>query len=290
MLLTKENEVWNMGYGGKLKGGLLRRMFSQKGGPLGHGDDNDRFVPTPIQNLKVSQEIKQIATGITHSMALTTEDQLYVWGKGEFGVNGNGSNKNVPTPKINRFFNEILEYEKVKIKKIQAVKKHSCVLLEDGRVYTWGLNDEGQLAIGSSTGINMYETQIYPILIEHALEGKKVKDFELGSDISVFLTDDNQVYVAGSKTWSDPYKLKTPAECTITGIFAGDKAAGYINDQREAYFIGTSWFSSKYTQEISDLGLWKIKDEVWNGKLIEKIGGSYRNHYCILIDPERYRK
>ena len=51
LFLTEEGDVYSAGYGGRLKGGFWRSLFSQGGGALGHNDMNDRFVPQPIENL-----------------------------------------------------------------------------------------------------------------------------------------------------------------------------------------------------------------------------------------------
>jgi alpha-tubulin suppressor-like RCC1 family protein len=48
VFLTDDGTVWTTGFGGTLSGGWLRTMFSQSGGGLGHGDKEDRFVPTPV--------------------------------------------------------------------------------------------------------------------------------------------------------------------------------------------------------------------------------------------------
>lgn len=62
-ILTTSGELWTSGYGGKVTGGLLRQLFSTRGGALGHGDDNDKFVPTPVLWLKEQEDIVQIAAG-----------------------------------------------------------------------------------------------------------------------------------------------------------------------------------------------------------------------------------
>ena len=45
-------------------------MFSQGGGGLGHGDDTDRFVPTPIELLRETEGIRRVAAGSYHSLGL----------------------------------------------------------------------------------------------------------------------------------------------------------------------------------------------------------------------------
>lgn len=88
-----------MGYGGKLRGGFLRTMFAQSGGGLGHGDINDRFVPTPVEYFKENDiEISDISAGAYHTIAVDTDGKFYIWGKGEYGVMGTGYSNNMLTP------------------------------------------------------------------------------------------------------------------------------------------------------------------------------------------------
>ena len=52
VVLTEDGEVWTTGYGGQLTGGWLRKLLSQPGGALGHGDMKNKYVPTPILTLQ----------------------------------------------------------------------------------------------------------------------------------------------------------------------------------------------------------------------------------------------
>ena len=82
VILTTDGEVWTTGYGGEISGGLLRQIFSQKGGALGHGDTKDKYVPTPIQSLKEEEDIVQISAGMYHTLALGESGNLYSCGRG----------------------------------------------------------------------------------------------------------------------------------------------------------------------------------------------------------------
>lgn len=143
----------------------------------------------------------------------------------------------------------------------------------------WGRNDDGQFGVGNSIGMDMYESEKWPV--ESNLKDKVIKDVKIGENITVFLTEDNKVYVSGNKLWWSPHELKLPENEEITGIFCGDRFGGFITDYRNVYHVG-SMFGNKETEEIINLSLWKVKDEVFpEGKILE-IGGSYRNHYCFL--------
>lgn len=270
-----------MGYGGKLRGGFWRSMFSQTGGGLGHGDKEDRFVPTPVEMLREKEATMTVAAGSYHTMALGESGTLYLWGKGEYGVLGNGHNTNIPIPNINTFFVTLQQEEQARIKKIGACNFYSGVVMEDGRMFTWGRNDDGQMAIGPGIGMDMYETEKYPAQILGDFEHQKVVDFEPGESISVFLTDTDDVYIAGNKIWWLPSKLLKPEGEKVTSIFAVGKTAGFVTDYKNVYCVG-SLFSTKYMEELPKLKIWRVREEVFQGKKIEAIGGAYRNFYAIL--------
>ena len=283
VLLSEEGDVWTMGYGGELTGGFWRQMFSQGGGGLGHGDKENKFVPTPIERLKEHDDIVKITAGAYHSMALGGTGRIYVWGKGEYGTLGIGKNINYLSPVPNPFFDDILENDSLKAVDMKSCSYYSSVVLEDGRAFGWGRNDDGQLGIGTSIGVDMYESEKWPAQAGEELETSKVKEIQTGENICAYLTEDNEVYIAGLRLWWHPKKLNKPEQGEVTSVFAGSRFAGYVIDQKDVYFIG-NMFSGKDAEEIVDLRIWKVKPEVFGDKKIEKIGGSYKNNYCFLID------
>lgn len=91
MVLAEDGSVWTWGYGGKK--GFFNWMYTQEVGALGHGNLEPYFNPKKVQffednNLKV----EQIAAGNYHCVAVTSCGKMYNWGRGLYGVLGNGSN------------------------------------------------------------------------------------------------------------------------------------------------------------------------------------------------------
>eukprot|EP01121_Diplochlamys_sp_Union-15-3_P022552 TRINITY_DN9645_c0_g1_i1.p1 TRINITY_DN9645_c0_g1~~TRINITY_DN9645_c0_g1_i1.p1 ORF type:complete len:413 (+),score=40.93 TRINITY_DN9645_c0_g1_i1:328-1566(+) len=81
MALCDNGDLYSWGHG----------MFGQ----LGHNDNKDQFTPkrVPLSN------VKAIACGANHSMAITIDGSLYTWGFGIYGQLGLGNNisHNSPT-------------------------------------------------------------------------------------------------------------------------------------------------------------------------------------------------
>lgn len=68
-------------------------------GRLGLGDKSgsSRLKPTLVESL-VHETVVQAVCGGTHTMALTAEGRIYIWGRGSFGRLGLGGERNCPAP------------------------------------------------------------------------------------------------------------------------------------------------------------------------------------------------
>jgi alpha-tubulin suppressor-like RCC1 family protein len=279
VILTEDGEVWTMGFGGKLSGGLLRKIFSQMGGGLGHGDMEDRFVPNLITSLKDVEDMISISAGIYHSTAVGQSGAVFVWGKGEMGVLGTASNRTQLSPHRNKIFEE-LRHRNIKVSKLQTHHYSNIALMDNGKLLSWGWNEVGQLALGNYVKVDMYDTENRPMEPEF-FRDMTVKNFELGEECSVFLTDDNRVFFSGIRLYREPIQLNVPKGVIVKSIFACKKIGGYITDDNRVYCTG-NLFSPKMMEEDIELRMWKVKSEVFHGMKVEKIGGPTGNNYCFL--------
>ncbi|MER7947843.1 sialidase [Streptomyces sp. NPDC096079] len=108
-------------------------------GQLGNGGNTNQTVPTTVPRLT---NIKDVAAGGRHALALDTGGQVYAWGDNAYGQLGNnrtGDSRTVP--------------DRVqgmpKVKQISAGCDFSLALLENGKVYAWGRGIHGQLGTGN---------------------------------------------------------------------------------------------------------------------------------------------
>lgn len=91
MVLAEDGSVWTWGYGGKK--GFFNWMYTQEVGALGHGNLEPYFNPKKVQFFEDNKlKVEQIAAGNYHSVAVTSCGKMYNWGRGLYGVLGNGSN------------------------------------------------------------------------------------------------------------------------------------------------------------------------------------------------------
>ncbi|MFJ9113622.1 RCC1 domain-containing protein [Streptomyces sp. NPDC102283] len=108
-------------------------------GQLGNGGTEDQLVPGSVPGLA---NIKDIAAGGSHALALDSSGQVYSWGDNAYGQLGNNRTGDMRTAP-----------DRVqgmpKVKQIAAGFDFSLALLENGKVYAWGRGVHGQIGIGS---------------------------------------------------------------------------------------------------------------------------------------------
>mmetsp|Transcript_15010 Transcript_15010/g.20378 ORF Transcript_15010/g.20378 Transcript_15010/m.20378 type:complete len:256 (-) Transcript_15010:690-1457(-) len=103
MALTEDGSVYTWGYGGKK--GFFNWMYTQEIGALGHGDVEPCFVPRKVAFFEENGlKVTQIAAGNYHCAAVCDDGNLYTWGRGLYGVLGNGSNSESLVPCLNEDF------------------------------------------------------------------------------------------------------------------------------------------------------------------------------------------
>ena len=101
------------------------------------------------------KKIKSISSGAHHNVILTESNQIYVWGKNDWGKLGLGSNNDQTKPTL-------LELNLAsKIKLIKCGSNTTMVITECGECYVCGKNGSGQLGLGDYT--DRYSLQKLPI-------------------------------------------------------------------------------------------------------------------------------
>jgi alpha-tubulin suppressor-like RCC1 family protein/tRNA A-37 threonylcarbamoyl transferase component Bud32 len=154
---------------------------------LGNGrkDENAVQENNPELNELLSDlNITVIKCGAHHSLALTQSGEAYAWGSNYRGQIGCGDNyiKSMPT--------KLKALNDIKIKMISCGFSHSIALTENGCVYSWGLNEDGQLGIGSTKNSNTpKQIQMKDIIIDK---------ITCGETHSLLLTNNGVIYAFGN--------------------------------------------------------------------------------------------
>ncbi|MGH0138062.1 UNVERIFIED_CONTAM: hypothetical protein FKN15_026039 [Acipenser sinensis] len=181
---------------------------------LGTGDNQSTIVPKKLDVL-CGKKIISLSYGSGPHVLLATEGgegdaeghngysqlgngtanqgispaQVYAWGYNNCGQVGSGSTANQPTP---RKVSNLLQ-SKVVVS-ITCGQTSSMAVLDNGEVYGWGYNGNGQLGLGNNGN------QLTPCRLT-ALQGMCVLQIVSGYAHSLALTDEGLLYAWGANTY-----------------------------------------------------------------------------------------
>lgn len=107
-------------------------------GKLGRGGSDSCKVPRIIDALE-DFPVQRVYCGAQFSVALSKTGQVYTWGKGDHFRLGHGTEEHVRFPKqVDALVGKV-------VKGISVGSMHTLALTQDGSVYGWGRNEQGQL-------------------------------------------------------------------------------------------------------------------------------------------------
>eukprot|EP00397_Hematodinium_sp_SG-2012_P020312 GEMP01020919.1.p1 GENE.GEMP01020919.1~~GEMP01020919.1.p1 ORF type:complete len:474 (+),score=60.21 GEMP01020919.1:541-1962(+) len=116
------------------EGGHVYIWGSSKSGQTSF--EMDLWEPTLLH---MSRPVKYLALGSNHCLAITTDLELWAWGKGGQGQLGTGRAKDTFTPTLVTLKN---------VKQCSCGEEHSACVTVDGELYTWGSAEGGRLGHG----------------------------------------------------------------------------------------------------------------------------------------------
>lgn len=129
--------------------------------------------------------VKTVSLGYWYSLILKDDGTVWSAGKNDYsklGI-GDGETRYAAVQVKGANGNRYLE----NVKSIHAGRQHSVAVKNDGTVWAWGSNGNGQFGTGNRT-MSLYPKQL-PIY--------NVKQAAVGSNYTVVLTEDGYVYTAG---------------------------------------------------------------------------------------------
>ena len=209
---------------------------NNKYGQLGIGSDESQDTPQKIEEFS-DKTIVQISCGAYHSMAVTSDGELFSWGHNTFAQLGDKTynSRNIPTQVLIRD----------RIITISCGTNHSMALSSDGKAYVWGCNESGQL--GRPKEMDYRETRLKacsnrPKKIP-GFDGKVITKAVCGSHYSVLLTSDGIVYAFGDNingqmangttdTQFTPFALKLDKIKDIVTHWENDLLVAVSDDNR----------------------------------------------------------
>ncbi len=159
-------------------------------GQLGNGTTTDSRVPVVLTSPAISNKfIVAIAAGASHSLALTSDGLVFVWGANAKGQLGNNSTTDLSTPVAlapSAFGGKAVKF-------IAAGMTHSLAVASDGQVFTWGDNSSGQLGNNSLT-----DSRVPVALATSLFSGKAMASLSASSNHSLALAADGALFSWGA--------------------------------------------------------------------------------------------
>jgi alpha-tubulin suppressor-like RCC1 family protein len=223
-------------------------------GQLGVGDFTDRLSPTLISTLN-EPILKIYSISYSSAMngnfvsifALAESGKVYSWGRSEYGILGIPDPDNVNAPKL------ISTLSNVKIKSLSSVGYTMFAIDDSSQVYSWGLDDKGQLGrtdshsllpaqITTFKNIGIKEIVDYPSSFN--LNMKSV--FAIATNGNLYAWGDNEYGQLGT---GDKTNRLTPVLISSSNILkviteeppVSDSSPFFaISDSGEVYFWGNN--------------------------------------------------
>ncbi|XP_076999000.1 putative E3 ubiquitin-protein ligase HERC6 [Tamandua tetradactyla] len=169
-----------------LSDGVVQSCGDNSRGQLGRRGTPKGERPEPIQALK-TLNVGFVSCGKEHSVAVCHKGRVFAWGAGSEGQLGIGEFKEICfTPK------KIKTLTDIKIIQVSCGHFHSLALSQDGRVFSWGKNSDGQLGLGKE-----FPSQASPQRVK-SLEGIPLAQVAAGGDHSFALSLSGTTFGWGS--------------------------------------------------------------------------------------------
>lgn len=136
LVLTDDGEVFAWGQNGC--------------GQIGSGSTANQSVPRKVTQVIGTRKAVDIACGQLSSVAVTDSGDVYTWGYNASGQLGLGSTLNQAQPcRVTAGLTD------VRVVKVVCGFSHTLCLSNDGVLFSWGANSNGQLGIGNKAGACM---------------------------------------------------------------------------------------------------------------------------------------
>lgn len=149
---------------------------------LGNGVSTDDI---PIKVEGFGSPVVNFARGAAHVLALTGHGEVFTWGANNYGQIGCGRDK----VKGNAW-NPVQVDIKEKVVQVAAIKNTSYAVTHDGKVYSWGSNDNYLLGHGEKMDESILRYE--PKYVEHFSNFKSSKDDPTAEDLFVRRIDVQQ--------------------------------------------------------------------------------------------------
>jgi len=208
------------------------------GNQLGHGGEEDEFVPRMVRALAGKKVIGASAGG-GHTSAWTDAGELFTFGNGDNGQLGHGGEEDESVPRL---------VEALAAKKVVGASAgilHTAAWTDEGELFTFGNGYYGELGHGGE------ESESVPRLVE-ALAAKKVVGASAGGLHTAAWTDAGELFTfgnghegmlghGGDEDESVPRLVEALAGKKVVGVSAGRGQTVIWTEEAEVFTFGYGW-------------------------------------------------
>lgn len=250
-------------------------------GQLGHGTPHEVTSPKVVHAL-LDAGIDFIRCGAEYTVAVSTSrGHAYSWGWGDFGRLGHGDSTDVFLPRQIAFF------EGRKVVRVACGDTHTLAVTDDGGLYTFGRNQNGQLGLGhTNDGLS-------PQLVT-ALQGQRIASVACGSEHSLAATEQGRAYAWGWGRYGnlgDGEAVDRYLPTAVVGLEGshvsqaecGWRHSAVVTDAGRVYTFGWSKYGQLGHGDHTDHMRPKLVESLLS-KLIIRVAGGWR--HTMAADQE----
>jgi len=178
--------------------GILMTFGSGSNGCLGHGSFQDVDKPMIVEKL-LGYELSHISSGSYHMLAVSTDGEVFAWGRGENGRLGLNNNKtyNIPTmvPQLS---------ENYDVESVYCGVDCSMLLTKSKKLLACGSNVHNRLGLDQIHGEVMVEqstgSSVFTLLKTQPICLKTIHQVSLGMQHSAVVTKEGDLITFGNNS------------------------------------------------------------------------------------------
>jgi alpha-tubulin suppressor-like RCC1 family protein len=234
--------------------GIVWAWGSNEFGQLGDGSTTNSNVPVIVSELP--PDIVAISAGYFHSLALTSDGDIWAWGSNQYGQLGDNTTSDRLVP-VKVFTESSSEY-RGDFTAIEAGKNHSVALTSAKYVWAWGRNNLGQVGDNSTTD------RKYPVKtrVSASVDLTEITSIAAGGDFSLALKSAATVWA-----WGENSSGQLGINSTALSSFAKQVKTG-----SSTFLIGITAISAGGSHSLalkSDSTVW-----AWGGDEYGQLGNN----------------
>lgn len=199
-------------------------------GQLGDGTTTNADIPLLVSEAPELSglEIKEVAAGNFHSLAVASDGRIFSWGLNEFSQLGRAGNARMPG---------LVDMTGVlagkKVQKVTASYSHTVALTEDGLLYAWGDNFDYTFLGNYTLTADTSQTPCAVRMDEFGT--RRIVQVASGQNHNMALADDGTLYVWGYNYYGNfgngnTVQMKVPVEAIPVGDREGRSISRLCED------------------------------------------------------------